>query len=57
MINPKTLKMVLTASLCDAPNIKSLSKVNNVSTYAVVGLPLTILKIYDYQYWTMAEMH
>jgi hypothetical protein len=56
MINPKTLKMVLTASLCDAPNIKSLSKVNNVSTYAVVGLPLTILKIYHYQYWTMAEM-
>ena len=33
----------------------SLSLVNNASEYAV-GLCLTMLKIYLYQYWTVAEM-
>ena len=46
--------MVLTASLCDAPYLMSLSQVNNVSAYAV-WLRLTMLQIYLYQYWTMAE--
>ena len=32
----------------------SLSKVNNASAYAV-GLRLTMLQIYLYQYWTVAE--
>ena len=46
--------MVLTASQCDAPHKMSLSKVNNASAYAV-GLRMTMLQIYLYQYWTMAE--
>ena len=46
--------MVLTASQCDAPHIMSLSLVNNASAYAV-GLLLTMLQIYLYQYWTVAE--
>ena len=38
-----------TATLCDAPHLKSLNKVNNAST-CVVGLRLTMLKIHLYQY-------
>ena len=34
----------------------SLSKVYNASAYAV-GLRLTILHVYLYQYWTVAETH
>ena len=44
--------MVLTASQCDAPHIMSLSY--NASAYAA-GLRLTMLHIYLYQYWTVAE--
>ena len=46
--------MVLTASQCEAPHIMSMSQVNNASAYAV-GLRLTMLQIYLYQYWTVAE--
>ena len=46
--------MVLTASLCDTPHIMSLSYVNNASAFAV-GLRLTMLQIYLYKYWTVAE--
>ena len=52
---PKTLEMVLTAFLCDAPHIMSLSLVNNASAYAV-GLRRTMLQIYLYQYLTVAEL-
>ena len=45
--------MVLTASLCDAPNVNEF-EVNNASAYAV-GFHLTMLQIYLYQYWTVAE--
>ena len=38
-------KVELTATLCDTPHIKSLSKGNNASAYATVGLRLTILQI------------
>ena len=40
--------------MCDAPHIKSMRKGNNVSE-SVVGLRLTMLQIYLYQYWTVAE--
>ena len=51
---PKTFKMVKTAALRDAQHMKSLSKGNNASAYAV-WLRLTMLQIHLYQYWTVAE--
>ena len=62
----KTLKMVLTASLCNALHmnefelgIYAIIKINiclfiNASAYAV-GLRLTMLQNYLYLYWTVAE--
>ena len=41
-------------SVHDHNHIRSLSQVNNASAYAV-GLRLTMLQIYLYQYWTVAE--
>ena len=49
----KDLKILLTATQCDAHYIKS--KENNTSAYAV-GLRLTMLEIHWYQYQTVAEM-
>ena len=46
--------MVLTTSLCDVPHINEFELGNNASAYAV-GLRLTMLHIYMYQYWTVAE--
>ena len=46
-VTPKTLKMLLTATLCDGHiYIKSFSKGNNTRAY-VVG----------YQYWAVAKRH
>ena len=44
-------KRILTANLCDAPHIKSLSKGNNASAYIKAkGLRLTMLQLHLYQY-------
>ena len=46
--------MLLTSSLCDAPHINEFEL--GLSADAV-GLRLTILQVYLYQYWTEAEPH
>ena len=52
--NPHT-KDFKNGNLCDAPNIKILSKENKASAY-VLGMRLTMLQIHLYQSWTMADM-
>ena len=50
----KTLKIVLSATLCDSPLLKGLIKGNYANAY-VGKLRLTKQHIYKYHYWTRAE--
>ena len=49
--------MVLTASLCDAPHINEFELGKKKASANAVGFRLTMLQIYLYQYWTVAETH
>jgi hypothetical protein len=48
--------MVLTASLCDVLHMDEFELGKLRKCIYAVGLRLTMLQIYLYQYWTVAEM-